>query len=65
MTGKSSEVREVLERRRVDVCCVEETRGKGGSTKMVRGKSAGTSFCGKNVLKGFMVGGVSVRQVCR
>ena len=44
MTGKSSEVVEVLERQIVDVCCVQETRWKGGGTKMVRGKSAQYKF---------------------
>ena len=44
MTGRSSEIVEVLERRRVDVCCVQETRWKGGKAKMVRGKSGQYKF---------------------
>ena len=44
MTGKSSEVVELLERWTVDVCCVQETQWRRGSTKMVRGKSAQYKF---------------------
>ena len=39
MTGRSGEVVETLARRRVDICCVQETRWKGGSARMVTGKS--------------------------
>ena len=39
MTGRLSELLEA----RVDICCVQDTRWKGGSTRM----SGSTSFCGR------------------
>ena len=38
MTGRSGEIVECLARRRIDVCCVQETRWKGGSARMLNGK---------------------------
>uniref|UniRef100_UPI00358F5306 craniofacial development protein 2-like n=1 Tax=Myxine glutinosa TaxID=7769 RepID=UPI00358F5306 len=38
MTGRSGEVVEVLVRRRVDICCVPETRWKGSGVRMVKGR---------------------------
>uniref|UniRef100_UPI00358F58A9 craniofacial development protein 2-like n=1 Tax=Myxine glutinosa TaxID=7769 RepID=UPI00358F58A9 len=38
MTGRSGEVVEVLVRRRVDICCVQETRWKGSGVRMVKGR---------------------------
>ena len=35
--GRSMEVVEELHRRRVDVCCVQETRWKGSSARFVLG----------------------------
>uniref|UniRef100_UPI00358E89BF craniofacial development protein 2-like n=1 Tax=Myxine glutinosa TaxID=7769 RepID=UPI00358E89BF len=37
-TGRSGEVVEVLVRRRVDICCVQETRWKGSGVRMVKGR---------------------------
>uniref|UniRef100_A0A8C4QPJ3 PX domain-containing protein n=1 Tax=Eptatretus burgeri TaxID=7764 RepID=A0A8C4QPJ3_EPTBU len=38
MTGRSGEVVETLVRRRVDICCVQETRWKGSGVRMVKGR---------------------------
>ena len=62
MTGKSSEVVKVLERWRVDVCSVQETQWKGGSTKMVRGKSARYKFLWQGCPKGIHGVGVLVSE---
>ena len=39
MRGRSGEVIETLERRKVDVCCVQEIRWRGASTRLITGKS--------------------------
>ena len=44
MTGRSAEVVDVLMRRRVDVCCVQETRWKGGSARMINGDGGRYKF---------------------
>ena len=36
--GESGEVVEVLVRRRVDICCVQEMRWKGSDARMVKGR---------------------------
>ena len=38
-TGRSGEVADALERRKVKVCCVQETRWKGEGTRMLRNKT--------------------------
>ena len=40
LTGRSAEVVEVLERRRIDLCCVQETRWRGCGTKWIVGKES-------------------------
>ena len=39
MTGRSGEVADALERRKVKVCCVQETRWKGEGTRILRTKT--------------------------
>ena len=41
MTGRSGEIADALERRKVKVCCVQETRWKGEGTRMLRTKTGG------------------------
>ena len=36
LIGRSGEIAEVLERRRVKVCCVQETRWKGDGARVLR-----------------------------
>ncbi len=38
MTGKSLEVVRALNRRKVDICCTQETRWKGAGTCMIEAK---------------------------
>ncbi len=38
MKGRSGEIVEMLERRRVDVCCVQEVRWRGSSARLLTGK---------------------------
>ena len=40
MRGRSSEVVEMLTRRIADLCCIQESRGRGGSVRMVSGKDS-------------------------
>ena len=48
MTGRSNEVVEMLSRRGVDVCCLQETRWRGGSARKIEGKDCYYKFfwCG-------------------
>ena len=38
MKGRSGEIVEMLERRRVDVCCVQEVRWRGASARIITGR---------------------------
>ena len=44
MKGRSGEVVETLERRKVDICCVQETRWRGCSARMIQGKESRYKF---------------------
>ena len=48
MSGRASEVVEMLTRRKVDVCCLQETRWRGGSARKIQGKDSVYKFfwCG-------------------
>ena len=48
MSGRANEVVEMLTRREVDVCCVQETRWRGGSARKIQGKDSVYKFywCG-------------------
>ncbi|XP_063381235.1 craniofacial development protein 2-like [Cydia fagiglandana] len=35
MTGRSSELSEVLKRRRIDACCIQETKWKGSKSRLI------------------------------
>ena len=58
MTGRSEEVVDVLRRRRVDVCCLQETRWKGGGTKLIKGDGKKYRFSWQGCGEG--IGGVGV-----
>ena len=44
LRGKSSKIVEMLERRKVDACCMQEHRLRGRSVRMVEGKAARYKF---------------------
>ena len=44
MKGRSHEIVESLTRRRVDICCVQETRWRGGSARFITGKDSRYKF---------------------
>ena len=44
MKARSNEIVEVLSRRRVDACCVQETRWRGGSARFLSGKDCRYKF---------------------
>ena len=44
MRGRASEVVETLTRRRIDICCVQESRWKGGSARFISGKDSRFKF---------------------
>ena len=58
MHGRANEISETLERRGVDICCVQETRWRGGSARMISGKSSHYKFFWSGDDSG--VGGVGV-----
>ena len=44
MTGRSGEVVEMAARRRLDFCCLQETRWRGGSARMLGGEGSRYKF---------------------
>lgn len=58
MSHQSGEVIEALHRRRVDVCCVKESRWKGGSARMLGMIGGGYKFFWQGCNEG--TGGVEV-----
>ena len=40
MSKRSNEIVEMLTRRRVDICCLQETRWRGGSARKIEGKDS-------------------------
>src|SRR5260221_282556 len=44
MTGRSGEIVEVLGNRKVDICCVQETRWKGKGVRMLGGAETRYKF---------------------
>ena len=40
LRGRTGEIIEMLERRSVDIVCVQETRFRGKSVRMISGKAA-------------------------
>ena len=61
MSGRAGEVVETLERRKIDICCVQETRWRGGSARMITGKENRYKFFWIGDASGF--GGVGVLVV--
>ena len=60
MRGRSGEVVEVLTKRKIDVCFVQEVRWKGASAKIVTGKDTEYKFIWSESSTG--VGGVLVSR---
>ena len=58
MSGRANEVVEMLTRRKVDVCCLQETRWRGGSARKIEGKDSLYKFFWSGDKSGF--GGVGV-----
>jgi len=58
MKGKSAEVVDMLMRRKVDVCCVQETRWKGEGVRMIKANNVKYKFYYKGGKEG--LGGVGV-----
>ena len=44
MRGRSSEVVETVTRRGIDICCVQETRWRGASARLIEGKNSRCKF---------------------
>ena len=40
LSGKANEIAEMLTRRNVDLCCLQETRWRGGSSRQIKGKDS-------------------------
>jgi len=73
MTGRSEEVAEVMGRRRIDICCLQETRWKGSGTRMIgrdrvkykffwQGGGDGTGGAGVLVAEGLVENVVEVKR---
>ena len=58
MRGRATEVVETLDRRRIYICTVQETRWRGCSTQMITGKCCRYKFLWSGVNSGF--GGVDI-----
>ena len=79
LRGRVCEVVETLSRRKVDVCCIQETRYRGGSCRTIKGKDTryklywsgndkgtagvGVHVCGRRMDKAFEVQRVSDRII--
>ena len=70
MTDRSGEVVEVVERRLLDFCCLQKTRWKGGSARILgmykfywMGCKEGTAGVGVLVAKGWIDNVLEVRRV--
>ena len=48
ISGRANEIAEMLTRRKVDLCCLQETRRRGGSARLIKGKNTIYKFfwCG-------------------
>ena len=44
MRGRSSEIVETLTRRSIDICCIQESRWRGASARMISGKNSRYKF---------------------
>ena len=63
LIGKSGEIAEVLERRRVKVCCVQETRWKGDAAMVLRTATGGKyTLLWKGCAKGLNGVGVIIAE---
>ena len=40
LRGRSNEVVETISRRNIDICCLQETRWRGASARMIEGKDS-------------------------
>ena len=58
MRGKGSEIVETLSRRHIDICCVQETRWRGGSARTIVGKDSRYKLFWQGNENGF--GGVGI-----
>ena len=43
-SGRANEIAEMLTRRKVDLCCLQETRWRGGSARLIKGKNTICKF---------------------
>ena len=47
LRGRECEVVETLSRRKVDVCCIQETRYRGGNCRIIKGKDMCYEYMGR------------------
>src|SRR5271163_3655277 len=62
MTGRSTEIVDMLVKRRVDICCVQETRWKGGKAKMIKANKKKYKFYWQGCKEGLAGVGVLVSE---
>ena len=62
LRGRVCEVVEILSRRKVDVCCIQETRYRGGNSCIIKGKDIGYKLCWSGNDKGTAGVGVFVAE---
>ena len=55
LKGRVCEVVETLSRRKVDLCCVQETRYRGGHCRIITGKDSGTNCSGLETARVLLV----------
>ena len=62
LRGRVCEVVETLSRRKVDVCCIQETRYRGGNCRIIKGKDTRYKLYWSGIDKGTAGVGVFVAE---
>ena len=62
ISGRANEIAEMLTRRKVDLCCLQETRWRGGSARLIKGKNTIYKFFWCRDQSGFGGAGIMLAQ---
>ena len=63
MKGRASEVVEAITRRKVDICCLTETRWKGKGTKWINGRNSRAKFFWQGAEDGYGGVGILIQEI--
>ena len=53
--GRSNEIVETISRRKIDICCIQEVRRRGASTRLIKGKDTVKNSSGLAMIRDQMV----------